>query len=112
MRTQTAGLPGIQALFILTLVHPGSQHVFSLLNTADLAVFPFCERGNLPEFAIFQQVCCGRLAGFASISIYVQTAKYRAGVAQLVEQLICNHQVGGSNPFTGSSKYKGFSVFC
>ncbi len=26
-----------------------------------------------------------------------------AGVAQLVEQLICNHQVGGSNPFTGSS---------
>ena len=27
----------------------------------------------------------------------------RAGVAQLVEQLICNHQVGGSSPFTGSS---------
>ena len=28
---------------------------------------------------------------------------FRAGVAQLVEQLICNHQVGGSSPFTGSS---------
>ena len=27
----------------------------------------------------------------------------QAGVAQLVEQLICNHQVGGSSPFTGSS---------
>jgi hypothetical protein len=26
-----------------------------------------------------------------------------AGVAQLVEQLICNHQVGGSSPFTGSN---------
>ena len=26
----------------------------------------------------------------------------KAGVAQLVEQLICNHQVGGSSPFTGS----------
>jgi hypothetical protein len=26
----------------------------------------------------------------------------QAGVAQLVEQLICNHQVGGSSPFTGS----------
>ena len=28
-----------------------------------------------------------------------------AGVAQLVEQLICNHQVGGSSPFTGSSNF-------
>ena len=26
-----------------------------------------------------------------------------AGVAQLVEQLICNQQVGGSNPFASSS---------
>ena len=26
----------------------------------------------------------------------------RAGVAQLVEQLICNQQVGGSNPSAGS----------
>ena len=34
-----------------------------------------------------------------------------AGVAQLVEQLICNHQVGGSNPFTGSSKYIGLQRF-
>ena len=27
-----------------------------------------------------------------------------AGVAQLVEQLICNQLVGGSNPLTGSRK--------
>ena len=27
-----------------------------------------------------------------------------AGVAQLVEQLICNQLVGGSNPLTGSIK--------
>ena len=27
----------------------------------------------------------------------------RAGVAQLVEQLICNQQVGGSNPSTSSN---------
>lgn len=33
---------------------------------------------------------------------------FRAGVAQLVEQLICNHQVGGSSPFTGSSIYGCF----
>ncbi len=28
---------------------------------------------------------------------------YVAGVAQLVEQLICNQQVGGSSPFASSS---------
>ncbi len=27
-----------------------------------------------------------------------------AGVAQLVEQLICNQQVGGSNPFASSGR--------
>ena len=32
-----------------------------------------------------------------------------AGVAQLVEQLICNQQVGGSNPFAGSFSYLAFS---
>ncbi len=29
---------------------------------------------------------------------------FRAGVAQLVEQLICNQQVGGSSPSTSSNK--------
>ena len=28
----------------------------------------------------------------------------RAGIAQLVEQLICNQQVGGSSPSTSSKK--------
>jgi hypothetical protein len=28
-----------------------------------------------------------------------------AGIAQLVEQLICNQQVVGSNPTAGSSKF-------
>ncbi len=31
---------------------------------------------------------------------------YFAGIAQLVEQLIRNEQVAGSNPFTGSSEIK------
>ena len=30
-------------------------------------------------------------------------SRYRAGVAQLVEQLICNQQVGGSSPSTSST---------
>ena len=34
-----------------------------------------------------------------------------AGVAQLVEQLICNHQVVSSSLITGSIFYKGSSVF-
>ena len=33
-----------------------------------------------------------------------RTAEF-AGVAQLVEQLICNQQVGGSNPSTSSSRF-------
>ncbi len=39
---------------------------------------------------------------FFLVNIAIKTGY--AGVAQLVEQLICNHQVGGSNPFTGSIK--------
>ena len=31
----------------------------------------------------------------------------RAGIAQLVEQLIRNQQVGGSSPLPGSSEIKG-----
>ena len=29
----------------------------------------------------------------------------RAGVAQLVEHLICNQRVGGSSPFAGSTRH-------
>ena len=38
----------------------------------------------------------------------MQTAKQKeriAGVAQLVEQLICNQQVGGSSPSTSSKSF-------
>ena len=34
-----------------------------------------------------------------------------AGVAQLVEQLICNQQVGGSNPFASSTDRRTATVF-
>lgn len=32
----------------------------------------------------------------------VKTTKWSAGLAQLVAQLICNHQVAGSSPAAGS----------
>jgi hypothetical protein len=49
---------------------------------------------------------CRKRVDFVVFSLAPVTSKraLRAGVAQLVEQLICNHQVGGSNPFTGSIK--------
>ncbi len=31
--------------------------------------------------------------------------EFKAGVAQLVERLICNQVVGGSSPFASSKKY-------
>ena len=33
-----------------------------------------------------------------------------AGIAQLVEQLICNQQVVGSNPTAGSLVNRGFKI--
>jgi hypothetical protein len=46
---------------------------------------------------------CRNRVDFVVFSLAPVTGnRHRAGVAQLVEQLICNHQVGGSNPFTGS----------
>jgi hypothetical protein len=39
----------------------------------------------------------------AIISSVVNVVAFYAGVAQLVEQLICNQQVGGSNPSTSST---------
>ena len=41
------------------------------------------------------------VSSFALVAECVHAAVL-AGVAQLVEQLICNHQVVGSSPITGS----------
>ena len=50
----------------------------------------------------------GHLVTVLLVSTFAAQAS-SAGVAQLVEQLICNHQVGGSSPFTGSNKYKALT---
>ena len=47
---------------------------------------------------------------FSFAAEWIRSAKL-AGVAQLVEQLICNHQVGGSNPFTGSNFFNNLRKF-
>ena len=38
-----------------------------------------------------------------SIFLHARLKTLHAGVAQLVEQLICNQRVGGSNPLASSS---------
>ena len=53
----------------------------------------------------------GAANGFFSKPLTFANIYNFAGVAQLVEQLICNHQVVGSSPITGSSKYGRFSEF-
>src|SRR5690606_34438160 len=45
---------------------------------------------------------CLLIKRFAIISVRPHGEPTQAGVAQLVEQLICNHQVVGSSPITGS----------
>ena len=48
--------------------------------------------------------CPGHLKGIEGILVRVGRAGSRiAGVAQVVEHLICNQRVGGSNPFASSS---------
>src|SRR5688500_3603457 len=50
-------------------------------------------------------------AALLSSSITAAATRPPAGVAQLVEQLICNHQVGGSSPFTGSNLFNSLQLF-
>ena len=35
-----------------------------------------------------------------------------AGLAQLVEHMICNHGVAGSSPAAGTKEFKGLREFC
>ena len=58
----------------------------------------FCE--ILPKKKIFSKK---RLTNAAERAI-IYKSRSNAGVAQLVEQLICNQQVRGSSPFTSSKK--------
>jgi hypothetical protein len=40
-------------------------------------------------------------------NIFVYNTRFFAGVAQLVEQLICNQPVAGSSPISSSKEFKG-----
>lgn len=71
------------ASIILGFYGKNGQHFFTMQNTR-LRFAP-------PSFYLL-------VFSFALLT----TKGRHAGVAQLVEQLICNHQVGGSNPFVGS----------
>jgi hypothetical protein len=51
-----------------------------------------------------------KVAATAKIEFFSQPG-VNAGIAQLVEQLICNQQVIGSNPIAGSVEYQRFTQF-
>ncbi len=40
------------------------------------------------------------------LATIIFTYNYNAAIAQLVEQLICNHQARGSNPLCGTTFHK------
>src|SRR6266513_302327 len=57
----------------------------------------------------------GRKSGQNGLSCAIFSAystKINAGIAQLVEQLICNQQVVGSNPTAGSIVSQGVQQHC
>ena len=48
----------------------------------------------------------GKFPGWETRFSECEDRGFRAGVAQLVEHLICNQRVGGSNPFASSTQTK------
>ena len=54
-----------------------------------------------PDKALGQE-CCTRIAVVLTYELCARLRGVFAGVAQLVEHLICNQRVGGSSPFASS----------
>jgi hypothetical protein len=81
--------------------------LLSTIRGLDYSVFTVCSLcgGVLTLIS----VPCTRKAGVCPRTNRVPgrlPGGYRAGVAQLVEHLICNQRVGGSNPFASSTIWK------
>ena len=82
------------------------QQLFSLLNNGRF-------HGNYGKVA--EQISRENTLGFSLlahellrllVSTFAAFATHQAGVAQLVEQLICNHQVVSSSLITGSIHFE------
>ena len=74
-------------------------------STSFYNVFPVSGRGK----ALFAPRIGDLLV--STFAVGPQSPPKQAGVAQLVEQLICNHQVVGSSPITGSSIFNKLRAF-
>ena len=88
---------------IVTFRAKTGQQLFSLLNHSKFVglsgeCFADLSRKFGPSFPLLAHELVGLL-----VSTFAPFATHQAGVAQLVEQLICNHQVVGSSPITGSN---------
>lgn len=83
------------AFNIVTVLLNKGQQIFLLLNKIFQQKFYFFACTKRDVFVIFW-------FAIASGSCF-------AGVAQLIEQLICNHQVAGLSPITGFYKFNKYS---
>ena len=57
-----------------------------------------------PIASVHEQFCPDRESSVTDESVTIHDF---AGLAHLVEQLICNHQVAGSSPAAGTNQFKG-----
>ena len=72
----------------------------------DQKVWEFSSAGRASAL----QAGCHRFEPCNSHHFLNNVLKYDAGVAQLVEQLICNQQVAGSSPITSSKQWESSRV--
>ena len=77
---------------------PISNSEVKPLSANDSVGFPHVKVGHRQAPYLVQRDPFSRFTGEGGVQ-----RRMRAGVAQLVEQLICNQQVAGSNPVTSSS---------
>ena len=84
--------------FHLRFLHKGVTHLCVALRGA------LCSSRSMADHLPSKQ-------GVASSNLVYCSTLY-AGVAQLAEQLICNQQVAGSNPFTSSIRQGGRVAQC
>ena len=59
--------------------------------------------GSVAQFWLVRRPVTAEVTGSSPVGVAIY-----AGIAQSVEQLICNQQVGGSNPSTSSNKKTSF----
>ena len=90
----------IKIVFKLRILFAIKQPLFLLIKSDFIRVYraPRKNFKNLSKKVLTKSFCYDILLKHSKLQRF-------AGVAQLVEQLICNQQVGGSSPSTSSTEF-------